>query len=194
MKNRLSHWCLALCLVSLPLLQGCAAALIGGGAAATKIALDSRQLSVQLDDSGLSLRARSLLNDVSELDSERVRVVAYAGQVLLLGQVADQELKQLAGNTLDNLAGMEQLFNQLRIKDRASLGDRADDSWITTRIKSRLLRDTDHDLSGVKVVTENNEVFLLGLVDAEQAAAAIKIARNTRRVERVIDLITHLES
>ncbi|HAC8240016.1 TPA_asm: BON domain-containing protein, partial [Salmonella enterica] len=38
------------------------------------------------------------------------------------------------------------------------------DTWLASDIRTRLLLSPDTRLADVKVVTENNEVFLMGLV------------------------------
>jgi osmotically-inducible protein OsmY len=82
------------------------------------------------------------------------------------------------------------VFNQIRIRERANFITRTDDTWITTRVKTLLLREQQYETSGIKVITENNEVFLLGVVDSDAADRAIDIARHVRGVEKVVNVLT----
>ena len=49
------------------------------------------------------------------------------------------------------------------------------------------------DLLKIKVVTENGEVFLMGLVTKEQATIAVEIARNVSGVNRVFKIFEYVE-
>jgi|SRR5690554_1722120 len=178
-----------LLLLCLPLLQGCAAIVVGAAVGTTAVALDSRDVNTQVDDTAIRLRILGLLNRDDDFDQQRVRVISYNGDVLLFGQVASAALKQKAERYARETDGVVHIFNQLTIGEVASLRERADDSWITTRVKAELLRENDLDLSGVKVVTERREVFLLGLVNQAQADRAIEIARHVSRVNRVVNAL-----
>ena len=54
------------------------------------------------------------------------------------------------------------------------------------RIKSKFLADKNVSGLNVKVVTENGEVFLMGLVSQREADQAVALARNVDGVARVI--------
>lgn len=177
--------CLAFILL-LPALSGCTVIAIGGVVAGTAVLLDSRQVNTQIDDSGLRLRVTKAIEDDAELKLQRIIVIAYNGDVLLVGQVINDGLKRKAEHIARNVGEPLNLFNELQVGNLTTLSDRSKDTWITTRVKSQLLRDPDHDTSGIKVVTENNEVFLLGLVDENIAQHAVNVARNVSGVKRVI--------
>lgn len=177
---------LVLCL---PLLSGCAAAVVGVAVGTTAVALDSREIGQQVDDSAIRLRIVGLLNRDQDFAQQRVRVISYNGDILLYGQVSQDSLKQKAETYARNTDGVVRIFNQIQVGEISTLRERADDSWITTRVKAELLRDQDHDLSGVKVVTEKREVFLMGIVSQAEADRAIHIARHVNRVNRVVNAL-----
>lgn len=173
-------------LVSSLFVTGCAVIALGGAVTGTAVVLDSRDVNTQIDDSGLRLRVSKALNDDHELKQQRIVVVAYNNDILLIGQVINQELKQKAERLAREAGQPLHLFNELTVGNLARLTDRSKDSWITTRIKSQLLSDPDYDTSGIKVITENQDVFLLGVVSEEVAAHAVEVARHTNGVKRVI--------
>jgi osmotically-inducible protein OsmY len=53
---------------------------------------------------------------------------------------------------------------------------------------------TDDNISGtnIKVVTENSEVFLMGLVEQNEGNKAVDIARNISGVAKVIKVFEYL--
>ena len=64
--------------------------------------------------------------------------------------------------------------------------------WLTSKVKTALFSDESVDATNIKVVTENGEVFLMGLVKQSQANAAVDIARNISGVNRVFKAFEYL--
>lgn len=178
-----------LCVAALSILSGCTAVVIGGAVATTAVVLDTRGVGTQVEDSGMRLRLRSLIDQEQTLNKQRVRIIPYNGDVLLVGQVQTESMKRRAEEIVRNSNEALNVFNQLKVTETASITDRSQDAWITTKVKGLLLRDPDFETAGIKVVTEHNEVFLLGLVDEPTAQHAVEVARNVRGVERVIDVL-----
>ncbi|RUO26634.1 BON domain-containing protein [Aliidiomarina minuta] len=176
-------------LVTMPLLSGCAAVVVGGAVGAAVVASDGRGVGTQVDDRGLSIRAQAAIADIKELEAQRVKILAYNGNVLLYGQVAQSRQRDMAARALRNVSGVNNIYNQLRIDDVASLGQRTRDSILTSRVHTALFTERDFDTSAVKVISENNEVFLIGILDRETAQAVIDIVRNINGVERVINVM-----
>ena len=56
-----------------------------------------------------------------------------------------------------------------------------------------MLNEKNLDITRVKVITENGEVFLLGLIERSQAELAVDIARNTAGVRKVIKVFEYVE-
>ncbi|MOA08228.1 outer membrane lipoprotein [compost metagenome] len=67
-----------------------------------------------------------------------------------------------------------------------SIGVRSNDSWITSKVRADMLAAKDFDSTKVKVVTENSEVFLIGLVTRKEGDQAVEIARHVSGVKQVI--------
>ncbi|MCO4321449.1 BON domain-containing protein [Aliidiomarina quisquiliarum] len=172
--------------VVLPIVSGCTAIAVGGVVAGTSVLLDSREVNTQIDDTGQRLRVLQAISDDEDLSRQRIVVVAYNGDVLLVGQVINESLKQRAGRVAHEAGAPLNLFNELEVGNLATLTDRSKDTWITTRVKSQLLRDTTYDTSGIKVITENSNVFLLGIVEENIAQHAVEVARNVSGVKRVV--------
>lgn len=175
-------------------LQGCiAAAVVGGAAAATKIATDPRSTGRQIDDEALEEKASYNLNKDAQLQQEaRVNVVAYNGKLLLIGQVPNEMAKQTATNVAGGVDGVTQVYNEIRIGSKASVTQIAQDSWITSQVKSKLLWNSQVKSSDVKVITENGEVFLMGSLTQSQADAAAEVTRHVAGVNKVVKVIEYL--
>lgn len=174
---------LLLLLPVLSTLQGCAIVDSGSGNATTR----------QTDDRTLRLIALSKLDSEPSLQQDtHIDVIAVNGQLVLVGQARSQALSQRAEQLVNQLDGVKQLHNQIRLQTPTALSTRSYDSWLTAKIKSKLMAERDIEGSRVKVVTENSEVFLLGLVTRQEADLAVEITRNTGGVKRVIKVFEYL--
>lgn len=175
------------------LLQGCiATAVVSGAAVATKVATDPRSAGRQLDDETLEEKVAYNLNKDEQLKEEsRINVVAYNGQVVLIGQAPNEMVKSQAKNIAIGVEGVSKVYDEIRIAEKIGVAQIGQDSWITTKIKSQLLGNASVKATEVKVITENGEVFLIGNLSDEQANAAADVARNTRGVNRVVKVIQY---
>ena len=186
---------LVLVLGSAMLLQGCVAAAIGGAAVAgaTKVATDPRSMGTQLDDETLESRVNSAIKKDQQIKSEaRISVIAYSGRVLLTGQVPNENLREVASSLAKGVQNVNDVYNEVRVGPKVDFAQISKDSWITSQIKSKMLVDSKVKTSDVKVVTENNEVFLMGNVTQDQGNAAAEIARNVAGVTKVIKVFNYL--
>ena len=177
------------------LLQGCVAAAIGGAAVAgaTKVATDPRSMGTQLDDETLESKVNSAIKKDQQIKSEaRISVTSYSGRILLTGQVPNENLREVASSLAKGVQNVNDIYNEVRVGPKVDFAQISKDSWITSQIKSKMLLDSKVKTSDVKVVTENNEVFLMGNVTQDQGNAAAEIARNVAGVTKVIKVFNYL--
>ncbi|KAB8311875.1 divisome-associated lipoprotein YraP [Erwinia endophytica] len=176
------------------MLQGCVAAVIGSAAVATNTATDPRSVGTQVDDSTLELRVSNALSKDQQLKTNsRIVVTAYQGKVLLTGQSTAADLANRAKQIALGVDGTTAVYNEIRTGDKISFGTASSDTWITTKVRSRLLSSNAVKSSNVKVTTENGEVFLLGLVTEAEAKAAADIASRVSGVKHVTTAFTILK-
>ncbi|GKX59968.1 division/outer membrane stress-associated lipid-binding lipoprotein [Leminorella grimontii] len=181
-------------LLSTVVLNGCVAVVAGGGAVATKTATDPRTMGTQVDDVTLEARVSSAIAKDQEIKQDaRVTTTAYQGNVLLTGQSPRPELSERAKNIALGVDGVQEVYSAIREGKPVELGTISSDSWITTKVRSQLLTSDKVKSSNVKVVTENGEVFLLGLVTEAQGQEAAKIASQVSGVKQVVTVFHYLK-
>ncbi|MGV7963005.1 division/outer membrane stress-associated lipid-binding lipoprotein [Photorhabdus tasmaniensis] len=176
------------------MLQGCiGAAVIGSAAVATKTATDPRTIGQQVDDGTLEARVSNALNKDKQI-KERIRVIttAYQGKVLLTGQSPDSSLSDRAKQIASRVDGAHVVYNEIRQGKPVQLSTASKDTWLTTKVRSKILASDTVKSSNIKVVTENGEVFLLGILTKQEGNAAAKIASETDGVKRVTTAFTYL--
>ena len=181
-------------LMSMTMLQGCiGAAVVGSAAVATKSATDPRTVGQQVDDGTLEARVSGQLNKDKEITGKaRIIATAYKGNVLLTGQSPDLSWAERAKQIAANVEGTRSVYNEVRQGEPVDLGTASRDTWITTKVKSKILTSDAVKSSSVKVITENGEVFLLGVLTKQEGDAAAKIASETDGVRRVTTAFTYL--
>ncbi|PQQ37842.1 division/outer membrane stress-associated lipid-binding lipoprotein [Photorhabdus laumondii] len=176
------------------MLQGCIGAVVVSSAAvATKTATDPRTIGQQVDDSTLEARVSNALNKDKQLKEQtRIITTAYQGKVLLTGQSPDSSLPERAKQIASRVNGAHTVYNEIRQGKPVELGTASKDTWITTKVRSKILASDSVKSSNIKVVTENGEVFLLGILTKQEGNAAAKIASETNGVKRVTTAFTYL--
>lgn len=181
--------------VSLLGLQGCiTTAVVGTAAVATKVATDPRTAGRQLDDETLEEKVAYHLNKDAQLQEEaRINVIAYNGKILMVGQTPNESAKETAKNIAAGVEGVSEIYNEIRTGEKIGVKQIAEDSWITTKIKSQLLLDSEVKTTEVKVITENGEAFLMGNLSETQANAAAEVARNVSGVTKVVKVISYVQ-
>ena len=158
---------------------------------ANKIETDpgTRTIAQRVDDQSIETKAIVNVHDSDkEYDKCHVVVVSYNGFVLLAGQVTSEELKIRAARVIREIPTVKHVYNELEIAAPSSKMTRTSDAWITTKIKSKLLANPDIPGLRVKVVTENGIVFLLGLLNSEEAKRVGEISSEVKGVQRIVQL------
>ncbi len=121
-----------------------------------------------------------------------ITISTYNGDVLLAGQVPQTWQKTKAGELAQGVEGVKQVYNTITVASPSSALTKVSDTWITTKIKAKLMACNDLDATQIKVVTENGTVYLIGTVPPDEASAAVDIARNTDGVLRVVRIFSYV--
>ncbi len=128
-----------------------------------------------------------------ELASSHINVSTYNKVVLLTGEVASKELRTLAGTTARNYKGVRQVYNELKLQGSSSLLSRTNDSWLTTKVKSKLLANKEITSGEIEVITESGIVYLMGIVTHADADRVATVASHTRGVIKVVRVFEYLD-
>ncbi|WP_192813378.1 division/outer membrane stress-associated lipid-binding lipoprotein [Gallaecimonas xiamenensis] len=173
------------------LLQGCAAALVAGAAGTAAVANDRRTVGAYIDDENIELKITGVISSDPELRTKtHVNAVSINGEVLLIGQAPGEALRAKILSETQKIQGVRKVNNQIRLMTPTRLSTRTHDTWLTSVVKSKLF-GADVDSSAIKVVTENSEVFLMGMVSHEEGNMATEVARNVPGVSRVVKVFQY---
>ena len=174
---------LALALVAL---AGCIPVMVVGAAgSAAMVMTDRRSAGAQLDDETIELKVATQAN--SEFGNRiHLNVTSYNGFVLLSGEVPDQGALASVGNIARKTEKVRGVHNELVVALLSDFSSRSNDTYITSKVKTRMLEANKFPPNVVKVVTERGVVYLMGIVSKEEGDAAAEIAATTAGVVRVV--------
>lgn len=187
----------ALLLLGATLLSGCAPMLFGAaavGAAAT--VHDRRPANIILDDQQIELEAMSALIRNAEIRGRsQISVTSYNRTLLLTGNADTTEVGQEAAALVSRIGKVQRVVDEVRVGPRLDIRRQAEDTFITGRVKTDLIgvRLPGFDPTRVKVVTNDGEVFLMGLVSPAEADAAAERASYVPGVKRVVKLFEYVD-
>ncbi|PTP40105.1 BON domain-containing protein [Vibrio splendidus] len=167
-------------------LSGCAGIFIAGAATTANLVTDTRTTKQIWNDNNIEFEVAAITNKQPYRGNVRITANSYRGSVVLMGQATTDSERRAFENQAKEVAGVESIHNQVRVKEPLTISAISNDSWITTKVKSALLANADLNGIKVKVITEDSEVFLLGLVSREHADIATEVARNVSGVKQVI--------
>ncbi|MCW8866086.1 MAG: division/outer membrane stress-associated lipid-binding lipoprotein [Colwellia sp.] len=175
------------------ILQGCAAAAVVAVTTGASMATDRRSIGHQIDDQSIELEAYNEITKNKALsDNTNLHVISVNGSVLIIGQAPNSHLKDQALKILNNIDGILKIHDQIRLGNVTSITTQTNDVWLTSKVKTALFSSDEVSGNDIKVITENGEVFLMGLVSKKEADAAIQITRNISGVNRVFKAFEYL--
>ena len=124
--------------------------------------------------------------------SAHLVAVSYNRILLLAGQVGTQTLRAKAQTLAKNIPKVRSVHNALTVGGPISYVARANDSWLTTKVKTRLFAGRETAARKLKVVTENGIVYLMGKLPRKEADAAADTARRVYGVQQIVKVFEYL--
>src|SRR5882672_1529910 len=120
-------------------LQGCVPIVIGaGGAAAYSSLEDRRTTGTQIDDESIEVRASNRLSDRFG-STVHINVTSYNRVALLTGEVPDERSRTDAEKIVRAVPTVRDVTNDLQVSGISSLASRGNDSYLTLKVRGRLL-------------------------------------------------------
>ena len=151
---------------------------------------DRRASEIQYIDQKIEIKAILETQDIDQEDN--LSFVSYNQIVLLTGEASSKEIVKKVADKIISFQNVKEIKNFIKVQPKvSSFRSRAEDVLITSNVKSRLfIKENETKLFPlhVKVYTERQEVYLMGILNQKEAEYAIKIAKSSRGVKKVIPL------
>jgi osmotically-inducible protein OsmY len=188
---------LLMAILTVNLLSGCAAVIVGGAAVGASAVHERRSVGTMVDDEGIEWKIKSAISDDKPLSSQsHINVISLNGVVLLVGQTPTEALRTQATNIASGVEQVRVVHNELTIAAPNSYITRSSDAIITSKVKTSLFKVKGHDdfdPTRVKVVTENGTVYLMGIIYRSEADDAARQASEVGGVQKVVKLFEYID-
>ncbi|HJP09894.1 MAG TPA: BON domain-containing protein [Arenicellales bacterium] len=172
---------------------GCGIALVTAATVLTiDVVRDRREARTYWDDNKAEVDIRRAVAKDKDIDDENVSVTIWNGVVLLTGEVPSQRNIDTILDIAKSHNHTRQVINRIELAGRTNMTSRANDSWLTARVKTAVAASGTLDATKLKIVTERANVYLMGLVTRAEAAAAVDIVRTVPGVVRVIKVFEYI--
>lgn len=168
----------------------------GGLIAGTALTVSDRRTSgIQIEDKAIGSRAH---NRIREALGEKVHVNAnsYNLRLLLTGEVPDEATKAQVEKIASGVENVRYIVNELGITGQSSTTSRANDVFITSKVKAALVDEKTLSVNAFLITTERGTVYLMGRVterEAKLAAEATAKVSGVQKVVKVMEIISEAE-
>ena len=171
MKSTLAVWAGTLVGGGLLALAGCASSTVPKG--------------TQHDDSGITSVIEASLEANDKVKARQVEVQTREGIVYLTGVVDTEEARREAGRVAWRTKGVGGVVNDLTVGER-TIGSWVDDVMISSKVKSKLITNSEIEAGDIDVGSSQGVVTLIGRVRSEAIkSTAERIARGVSGVKDV---------
>ena len=172
----------------LPALQGCFPIVAAGVTTGVLATVDRRSVGTQTEDESIEWKASARVGDKLG-NKAHVNFTSYNRKVLVTGEATSEDVKAEVESIVGTLPNVQEVLNYLTIGAPSSFSNRSNDSFITSKVKSRSHDTGKFNPVHVKVVTEAGVVYLMGMLTQAEADAAINVTRHTAGVKKVVNLL-----
>jgi len=171
-----------------PLVLGAGAGVVGG-----KVMLQDKTIGESASDTTIWTKIRATLLKSDVVEPGNINIEVNEGRVLLTGFVqSDQDIIKVLKIVWAQI-GVKEVINELKIQDKwneTSAFDDMRDGWITTKIKAKLLLESDVKSTNYTIETINSIVYIFGIASNEQELNIVKnVAENITNVKQVVSYV-----
>ena len=141
--------------------------------------------STQRADSGITSVVQKSLEVNDKVKARQVEVETREGVVYLTGVVDTEEARREAGRVAWRTEGVDGVDNALTVGER-TVGGWVDDVMISSKVKSKLIANSEIKAGDIDVSSSQGVVTLIGRVRSQTVKSdAERIARDTNGVKDV---------
>jgi osmotically-inducible protein OsmY len=193
MRNNLWKQAL-LALLLVPFFSGCAllvaagVATVGTGVAVSQ---DRRTGGMLVEDQNIESKSNQRIRDKMG-GNLHVNVVSFNRNVLLTGEVPSESARKEIEQIVKDVEHVRNVLNEIAVGPVSSFASRSNDALITSKVKGRFMDGGKFQINHVKVITEDSVVYLLGIVNTDEAGSAVDIARSTKGVRKVVKVFEYM--
>lgn len=173
-------------------LTACVPVIVGGVAAGGAMAADRRTTGIYIEDEGIELKAERAIK--AELGARiHVNITSFNRNVLITGEAIDEAAKAKAEAIVTKTANVKTVTNELQIDTPTTMSTWSNDAYLTSKLKTQFVTANKFPANYVKIVTENSNVYLMGIVTHAEAKMATEIASQSDGIKNVVKVFEYLD-
>jgi osmotically-inducible protein OsmY len=193
-SNARSKYMVFILLLIVPLLGGCASAIIGGGATVGVASLQERGLEQAARDVKMATQIRANYVTTNGTIAVNVGITVYENRVLLTGILDSEELRAEAVKLAWQINNIKDVINEIQLRSGEGAVEFMHDAWITTQLQAKLTFDQDILAINYAIETVNGTIYLIGIaINKDEHDRVLAHARDIDRVRRVISHVRIME-
>ena len=187
--------CLILLVMILPL-WGCVAvpvALVAGATAGGAVIYDQRGFMTMRRDQNARAIAQNWINSDSLIkkSGSHITLAVFDQVALLIGQAKTPAVRERAYQIVSRVKNIKRVYNEITVGRGVSAWQKTSDTWITTKVRTKMLAKDGLRSTNLKVITEDGVVYLMGVVTHKQATLAADVARRVSGVTKVVKVFEY---
>lgn len=161
---------------------------------AAQLVYDRQSIKERIDNHQIQVKANhTLFERYPHLRKANISLVTFNRDLIAFGQVPTNQDKDIVTKTLKPLKGPRRFFNELTVGPNASVLQNIKDSWLTTKLRTKMIAENGVDPSLFKIVCEKNVVYILGDVKKAQAHKVIGLAKQLSGADKIVKIIRYYE-
>lgn len=149
-----------------------------------------RSIGRELDDTNASLSIKSAMLRVEGFALDGIDVEVTEGIALLTGRVPRDDDRLMAECLAWSSVAVRSVANEIEVGSTNGFRDRANDAWITQRVRGRLLSDRNVRSVNFNVETYAGKVYLLGV--ARSRGELERVSAQAALVGGVVEVISYV--
>lgn len=176
-------------------LSGCIVSTASTVSTAISVANERRTTGEMIDDKTIGLRLLAWSTEDQNLSDAHVNFMSFDRIVLVAGEAPSGELRSYIVKQIQ-VAGpkVRKVINEIVIGPNSGYLSRVKDAAITTQVEILFQDQEVFHPTHVKVMTENQTVYLMGEVTKREADKAAKTAAKAKGVKKVVKLFDYLKT
>lgn len=173
-----------------PFLAGCGPLVLGGAAVGATVVAQDRPVKQAVSDTAIhaSIDKKLLQHDRNLF--QQVDISVMEGKVLLTGLVPEPKNRLEASRIAWQANGVQEVINEIEVKDKSTLSDAARDTWITTKLRSRITFDKNIRSINYTIDTVNQRIYLTGI--AQNQAELDRVMAYARNIDYVRGVVSYV--
>ncbi len=174
-------------------LQGCAETIVVSGMGGLIALNQARTTKSWYQDHSIEKEARRILrsNDLL-ISGADIHVVSYNQQVLITGQARTKSLRSHANNLIAKIPGVRKINDEVLVVSRLDKKVADQDSSLATKIKTKLFFN-DLDGTQVKVVTQQGNVYLLGMLSKKESDEIVAVVSDVEGIRKITKMFEYVD-